>query len=294
MKIWKKISIMFVYPVLLLGTGFLGGMVFLNYFYPGIIASEQGSQSQEQKWQQISGEVDESGSQIGTNVGSRDSENAGSRMGTNLGSQDSANAGNQDGINVSSQGSTNAGNLADSTSGTNGSAEGELLGTGDGSQSTSEDSVQTSIIREKLNADTSYVLEETDMRNDTVVETVWKLPAKYIGMNREEFIEAMEIYEASPPLEELERGFVSLEVLSFSPQKVVVQMNYEYMQPGESFYLMVVDNYVVVYLEDRETVYMDTDILLTELPEELQQEIIQVMFIPDEESLYNFLENYSS
>ena len=57
---------------------------------------------------------------------------------------------------------------------------------------------------------------------------------------------------------------------------------------------MVVDNYVVVYLEDRETVYMDTDILLTELPEELQQEIIQVMFIPDEESLYNFLENYSS
>ena len=226
MKIWKKISIMFVYPVLLLGTGFLGGMVFLNYFYPGIIASEQGSQSQEQKWQQISGEVDESGSQIGTNVGSRDSENAGSRMGTNLGSQDSANAGNQDGINVSSQGSTNAGNLADSTSGTNGSAEGELLGTGDGSQSTSEDSVQTSIIREKLNADTSYVLEETDMRNDTVVETVWKLPAKYIGMNREEFIEAMEIYEASPPLEELERGFVSLEVLSFSPQKVVVQMNY--------------------------------------------------------------------
>lgn len=279
MKIWKKISIMFVYPVLLLGTGFLGGMVFLNYFYPGIIASEQGSQSQEQKWQQISGEVDESGSQTGMDLGSLDDISA-----THVGGMSESQVG------------TNFGDSAESASGTNrnGSADGELLGTDDGSQGTSEDSVQTSIIREKLNADTSYVLEETDMRNDTVVETVWKLPAKYIGMNREEFIEAMEIYEASPPLEELERGFVSLEVLSFSPQKVVVQMNYEYMQPGESFYLMVVDNYVVVYLEDRETVYMDTDILLTELPEELQQEIIQVMFIPDEESLYNFLENYSS
>ncbi len=153
---------------------------------------------------------------------------------------------------------------------------------------------EVSMLSQKLNAGTSYVLEETDLRNDTVVETTWKLPAKYIGMNKEQFVEAMELYEASPPLEELEKGFVSLEVLAFSPQKVVVQMNYDYVQPGSSFYLMVQDNYVVVYLEDRMTIYMDTDISLKDLPEELQQEIIQVMYIPDEESLYDFLENYSS
>ncbi len=153
---------------------------------------------------------------------------------------------------------------------------------------------EVSSLTQKLNAGTSYVLEETDIRNDTVVETSWKLPAKYIGMNREQFLEAMELYEASPPLDELQRGFVSLEVLSFSPQKVVVQMNYDYIQPGNSFYLMVEDNLVVVYLEDKTTVYMDTDISLKDLPEDLQQEIIQVMYLPDEESLYNFLENYSS
>ncbi len=153
---------------------------------------------------------------------------------------------------------------------------------------------EVSALTQKLNASTSYVLEETDLRNDTVVETSWKLPAKYIGMNREQFLEAMELYEASPPLHELERGFVSLEVKSFSPQKVVVQMNYDYVQPGSSFYLKVEDNYVVVYLEDKATIYMDTDILLKDLPEDLQQEIIQVMYVPDEERLYDFLENYSS
>ena len=153
---------------------------------------------------------------------------------------------------------------------------------------------EVSGLTQKLNAGTSYVLEEIDLRNDTVVETSWKLPAKYIGMNREQFLEAMELYEASPPLEELERGFVSLEVISFSPQKVVVQMNYDLMQPGSSFYLMVEDNFVVVYLEDKTTVYMDTDISLKDLPEDLQQEIIQGMYVPDEESLYDFLENYSS
>lgn len=267
MKILKKISIMFIYPVLLLGTGFLGGVAFVNYFYPGMIVSGQGSQAEEQKWQQISGEVGESVNEAGSNADSRTLEAAEGEKQLTDGEL-----------------SGNISTLNDDTD----QQPAEM------SRDASENSVQTSIIREKLNADTSYVLEETDIRNDSVVETVWKLPAKYIGMNREEFVEAMELYEASPPLEELERGFVSLEVLSFSPQKVVVQMNYEYAQPGGSFYLMVVDNYVVVYQEDMETVYMDTDILLTELPEELQQEIIQVMFIPDEESLYNFLENYSS
>lgn len=147
---------------------------------------------------------------------------------------------------------------------------------------------------ETLNADTAYVLEETDLRDESVVETVWKLPAKYIGMDREAFVEAMELYEASPPLEELERGFLNLEVLSFSEERVVVKMNYNYVPEENGYYLKVEDNYIVVYLEDMSTVYMDTEICLKELPEHLQQDIIHIKFIPDEQKLYDFLENYSS
>lgn len=71
-----------------------------------------------------------------------------------------------------------------------------------------------------------------DLRNHTIVETVWKLPPKYIGMNRETFLVAMENYQAAPPLSELEKGFVSLEVLSFSPERVVIQMSYDYKEPN--------------------------------------------------------------
>ena len=117
---------------------------------------------------------------------------------------------------------------------------------------------------------------------------------KYIGMDRQGFLEAMEVYEAAPPLQELERGFVGLEVLSFSEEEVVVQMNYDYVEPSQSFYLMVRNNFIVVCLEDQKTIYMETGILLKDLPEQLQQDIIQIMLIPDEESLYDFLENYSS
>lgn len=147
---------------------------------------------------------------------------------------------------------------------------------------------------ETLSVDTQYVLEETDIVSGSVVETVWDLPDKYVGLNREQFLEAMEAYEAFPPLSEMERGFVNLEVLSFSRERVVVQMNYQYIQPSPSFYLAVRDNEVVVYLEDMETIYINTGIDPESLPDEMQAELMQMIWIENEESLYNFLENYSS
>ena len=51
---------------------------------------------------------------------------------------------------------------------------------------------------------------------------------------------------------------------------------------------------MIVYLEDRKTVYIETEIELDSLPEQIQHNIIQMMWIENEEKLYDFLENYSS
>lgn len=156
------------------------------------------------------------------------------------------------------------------------------------------ESVAAAASGETLCADTEYVLEEMDILRNTTVETSWQIPHKYIGMNRESFLASMEVYAAHPPLSEIERGFVGLEVLSFSRERVVVRMDYRYVQPSESFYLAVSDNEVVVYLEDRSTVYINTGISLEDLPENLQLQIMDMLFVPDEETLYDFLETYSS
>ncbi len=157
-----------------------------------------------------------------------------------------------------------------------------------------EESVAAAVSGETLCADTEYVLEETDVIRNTTVETSWNIPHKYIGMNRESFLEAMELYAAHPPLSEVERGFVGLEVLSFSREKVVVRMDYRYVQPSESFYLAVQANEVVVYLEDKSTIYINTGIPLEEFPEQIQLQIMDMLFVPDEVTLYDFLETYSS
>lgn len=154
--------------------------------------------------------------------------------------------------------------------------------------------LEAAAIPETLSVETEYVLEEKDVYGDTVVETTGRLPAKYVGMNREQFIEAMEEYEAFPPLSERQRGFVGLEVRSFSRARVVVQMNYQFVLPTSSFYLAAYDNEVVVLLEDKETIYIETNIRLERLPEEQQREIINMMWIENEEALYDFLEAHSS
>ncbi len=156
------------------------------------------------------------------------------------------------------------------------------------------DAEEVSASSETLYVGTAYVLEETDVLRHTVVETTWSLPDKYVGMNREQFLTAMDTYAASPPLKELERGFVGLEVLSFARERVVVRMNYRYVQPSASFYLAAYDGKVRVYLEDQSTVYIDTEIPMASLPYEVQQKILQMMRIEDEETLYYFLETYSS
>lgn len=48
-------------------------------------------------------------------------------------------------------------------------------------------SVEAAASGETLCADTEYVLEEADIVRGTTVETSWKIPHKYIGMNREKF-----------------------------------------------------------------------------------------------------------
>ena len=62
----------------------------------------------------------------------------------------------------------------------------------------------------------------------------------------------------------------------------------------ECFYLYNLNGYIVVYENDHQTIYEYTNIVVDELPENLQKELKNGKYIPNQEELYGFLENYSS
>lgn len=144
-----------------------------------------------------------------------------------------------------------------------------------------------------VTADTLYLVEQVDLDKGTVTESEETVPVMYIGLNREELLEAISAYDKNPPLTEQEKGFETIELTSFSKDRVVVCKYYKEKKP-EGFYLMVADHFIVVYEEDRSTIYMNTDILLDLLPDSLQREIMEGKYVASEEELYLFLESYSS
>lgn len=62
----------------------------------------------------------------------------------------------------------------------------------------------------------------------------------------------------------------------------------------DCYYLMEVNGYVVVFLSDKKTAYDYTNIEVSSLPPELQNEIKNGKYIESTKLLYSFLENYSS
>ena len=145
-----------------------------------------------------------------------------------------------------------------------------------------------------ITADTRYAVERFDLTDSSRTEEEEPLPEQYIGMNREQFVDACEVYEASPSLEDQNRGFLSMYVERFSAEEVVVRKNYESSTRPEEFYLAVENNYVVVYEADKKTRFMSTGIPVQSLSDELAEELLNFKYVGSEAELYDFLESYSS
>lgn len=113
-------------------------------------------------------------------------------------------------------------------------------------------------------------------------------------------------------------GFITFTILSilvlsfayyFSSRSMINQLTSKDVLPKETdtlepvdgqalkqncFYVMKLNDYIVVYESDRKTIYEYTDIIFEELPSSLKKEIKNGKYIENLEELYGFLENYSS
>lgn len=163
--------------------------------------------------------------------------------------------------------------------------------------SETENMLPVSVSREQIiTADTSFVVIEIDVDSKAERQEMTKVPTYYMGMDRKAFEEQIAQMDRSPSLSEKQKGFQGAEIRSFSGEKVELCKYYKKQAPEEEnyYYLAILKDKVVVYLADEKTIYMETDIAAQELPEDVQQELIQKRIVNTEEDLYDFLESYSS
>ncbi|MBR1693449.1 MAG: hypothetical protein IJ711_11845 [Lachnospiraceae bacterium] len=157
-----------------------------------------------------------------------------------------------------------------------------------------ETDLPASSVDDTLTCDTKYVVREYDRTTKSEESITETIPDQFIGKTRAQVEEIIENYNTAPALKDLERGFASMEIAAFSPEKLVVLKKFDSDMSREHFYLIAEDNLITVYYGDLATVYLYTDISMDALPDDLKQEILDKKFIESEEELYNFLESYSS
>ena len=166
-----------------------------------------------------------------------------------------------------------------------------------GSAVSDDEKMQVSAQEENIiSADTSFVMIEVNMTDQTETSEVIPVPTYYMGMDREAFEKQIQGFDASPSLQELQKGFQGSEIRSFSGNKVELCRFYQELaeETDEYYYLAISDNKVIVYKSDGRTVYMETDIPAEDLPSDILMDLLQRRVVDTEEELYDFLESYSS
>lgn len=151
-------------------------------------------------------------------------------------------------------------------------------------------SADESIITRK----TTYVLEEYSLNDDTLSSETLTPPVEVLGYDRKKMTEYIQEYMQNISKEEVDKGLISLELTSFSKDKVVLRKTYYQDKKKAQFYLDVQMGRVVVYQTEDDTLYAYTELKFNSLPEGLQREILAGKYIETIEELYHFLESYSS
>ena len=140
--------------------------------------------------------------------------------------------------------------------------------------------------------DTVYEVE-TYVGN-SYMHSIESIPFSFTGLNREELLKEIERYGLSPSFADKQKGFESIELLSFHPDKIIVKKTYKEEQEKIIYYIKAVNHELIVYRSDQDEVYMPTDLTLEMLPENVQQEIINTKCFNDIREVYDFLESYTS
>lgn len=145
-----------------------------------------------------------------------------------------------------------------------------------------------------VTVNTDIVIENYYFNEDKTLYEVVEPFSEIVGLDREGVIEYTKSYLDSPSKQDIEAGLYSYELISFSDNKLVLKKSFKPKPIENKYYVTIKDDYVIIYLVDKQTVYEFTSIDVNTLPEDVFNELSEGMYLKEEYDLYNFLETYSS
>lgn len=165
-------------------------------------------------------------------------------------------------------------------------------------------SLQGETEEEILNLHTEYVLESHDLESDSLRAESGGIPVEFIGLSKSEVIDYITSHEEQFEGEGEEIQNISM--VSFSSDMLVLRKDvtrsvaisetvkkYENDNPYH-YYMVLEEGYIVVYKQDKTTVFLETGIGEEELDESERELLLQGVGVKNISELYRYLEGYTS
>jgi hypothetical protein len=154
--------------------------------------------------------------------------------------------------------------------------------------------IETNNEQIKTTCDTVCIYEDIDQNDGSMVIVEAKLPAKYIGLKRDEFEAMLADDNKFYTLDNKLSGLKSQHLELFSAEKVKILRIYDTSTELTGFYIMAVNGDINVYKSDKKTLYFKTGLRLESLPYKVQGEVLEGKYLDSEIQVYHFIESYSS
>jgi hypothetical protein len=162
------------------------------------------------------------------------------------------------------------------------------------SENSLSDYVETGNEQVKTTCDTICIYQDIDQNDGSMVIVEASLPAKYIGLKREEFEALLADDNKMFTLDNKIGGLKSQHLELFSAEKVKILRIYDTTTELTGFYIMEVNGDIDVYKSDKETLYFKTGLKMDMLPLDVRSEVQSGKYLESEIQVYHFIESYTS
>lgn len=162
------------------------------------------------------------------------------------------------------------------------------------SEQNADDAILTGNGSDKVTKSTTIIVESYDVDGALIERKEETANAELIGNNRLDMLLYANSYREQAPEQEKKEGLERMVLESFSPDSVTLVKYFGEPEEEQGYFIGVKDNAVIVYLQDRSQVYEYTNIELRTLPIEIQYELVEGIYVKNEQELFDFLQTYSS
>lgn len=141
---------------------------------------------------------------------------------------------------------------------------------------------------------TVVVIESYDENGSLISREITTPNADVVGLSRLELMIYANEYKTQASQEEINQGLERMVVQSFSSDSVTLVKYYGEPVEEPGYWIAVKDNVVIVYTEDKSEVFEFTNIELWQLPQDVQYDLADGIYVENERELFDFLQTYSS